>query len=178
MAERIIRTLGDPVLREPCKPIQSITPAIEKLLDDMVATLYGGDNRAGLAAPQIGVPKRISVMDYDNSGLIELINPEIVEKSGEQAGWEACLSIPGMYGKVQRAEYVKVKSLNRKGEEVFYEGEGKLAVCMQHEIDHLDGVLFIDHVQPGQLFRDSDNKAIDVLEAIRFSRRGGGQKQF
>jgi peptide deformylase len=172
LAERIIRKLGDPVLREECKPILELTPAIHKLLDDMVYTLHATENRAGLAAPQVGVPKRISVMDYEGSGLIEFINPEIIEQSGEQFAWEACLSIPGLYGIVKRAQFVKIKSLNRAGEEVFYEGEGKLAVCMQHEIDHLDGILFIDHVEPGQLFKDDDNQPADLLEVIRLSRSG------
>lgn len=102
LAERIIRKLGDPMLREKCKPVLALTPALLNLLDDMVTTLYGSENRAGLAAPQIGVPKRMSVMDYENSGLIELINPDITERSGEQYAWEACLSIPGIYGRVKR----------------------------------------------------------------------------
>lgn len=170
MAQRIIRQLGDPVLRVACHAVGQMTPAVLRLLDDLVETLYGGENRAGLAAPQVGVAKQITVMDYDGSGLIELINPEIVERTGEQVGYEACLSIPGMYGKVKRSQYVKVKSLTRQGEEVFYEGEGKLAVCMQHEIDHLHGILFIDHVEPGHLYRDGTGESLDVFEVIRTSR--------
>lgn len=169
MAERSIRKLDDPILRVKCKPISTVTSAILKLLNDMVDTIYGSDNRAGLAAPQIGIAKRINVLDYDNSGLIEFINPEIVECSGEQYSWEACLSIPGFYGKVKRAQYVKIGSLNRAGEEVFYEAKGKLAMCMQHEIDHLDGILYIDHVEPGQLFSEQDNKPVDLLEMLRLS---------
>lgn len=171
MAQRIIRTLGDPTLREKCKFVSTITPAILKLLDDMVDTLYASDNRAGLAAPQIGIAKRINVMDYDNSGLIEFINPEIVERSGELSTWEGCLSIPGFYGQVKRSRYVKVRSLNRAGEEVFYEGEGKLAVCMQHEIDHLDGVLFIDHVEPSQFFTERDGRPADLFHLLSLSRK-------
>ncbi|QSO52076.1 peptide deformylase [Alicyclobacillus curvatus] len=170
MAQRFIRTLGDPILRVECKTIPAFTAGIVKLLDDMIETLYASDGRAGLAAPQVGVAKRVNVLDYDNSGLVELINPEIVATSGEQYTWEGCLSIPGYYGKVKRAQYVKVRSLNRAGEEVFYEGEGKLAVCMQHEIDHLDGILYIDHVEPGQLFREWDNKPVDVMAMIGLSR--------
>lgn len=170
MAERIIRMVGDPVLREVCKPVPGITPNVLKLLDDLVETLYAAPNRAGLAAPQVGVAKRIAVMDTGD-GLVELINPEIVEQSGEQFGPEACLSMPGMIGTVKRADYVKVKTLTRSGEEIFVEGEGHLARCMQHEIDHLNGVLFIDHVAPGHLFNEHSHERLDVYELIRISRQ-------
>ncbi|UFJ40751.1 peptide deformylase [Brevibacillus humidisoli] len=170
MAERSIRKIGDPVLRAVCKPVPKITPNVLKLLDDMGETLYATPNRAGLAAPQVGIAKRIVVMDC-GEGLIELINPEIVKTAGEQTGPEACLSIPGVYGYVKRARYVKVKTLTRSGDEVFYEGEDDLAVCMQHEIDHLNGVLYIDHVQQGQLFHEQSNKPLNVLEMINLSRR-------
>jgi peptide deformylase len=147
-----------------------VTPAVLKILNDMADTLYAA-NGAGLAAPQIGIGKQISVIDYHNSGLIEFINPEIVDRRGEQEGWEACLSIPGFYGRVRRSEYVKVRSLNRTGEEVFYEGEGPLAVAIQHEIDHLHGILYIDSVNPGQLFSEKDNQAVDVVNMIQLSRK-------
>lgn len=169
LAEKIIRKIGDPVLREACKPVPAVTPNIVKLLDDLTQTIRSGENRAGLAAPQVGIPKRVAVLEY-GSGLIELINPVIVERSGEQTGFEACLSIPGVYGTVKRARYVKVKTWNRAGEETFVEGVDQVAVCMQHEIDHLDGILYIDHVKPGQLFSEQDDKPIDVLQMIRMSK--------
>ncbi|MFM1655126.1 peptide deformylase [Brevibacillus sp. B_LB10_24] len=171
MAERTIRQLGDPVLRRVCKPISEITPNVNKLLDDLVDTLYAAPDRAGLAAPQVGIPKRIAVLDVGD-GLIELINPVIVKQKGSQTGAEACLSIPGAAGIVKRAEYVAVKTLNRAGEEIMIEGKGSLAVCLQHEIDHLDGILYIDHVKPGDLFHQQTRQPIDVLKMIQISRSG------
>lgn len=170
MTERLILKLGDPVLRKVCKPVNEINSSVIKLLDDMASTLYAGPNRAGLAAPQVGIPKRLVVLDC-GEGLIELINPEILESSGEQTGAEACLSLPGLIGKVTRANIVAVKTLNRSGQEVIITGEGFFARCLQHEIDHLNGVLYIDHVQPGQLFNEKTNEPLDVLEVIRFSRQ-------
>lgn len=171
MAERIIRTLGDPVLRSKSRPVPAMTSAMLKLLDDMAQTIYAGPNRSGLAAPQIGIAKRISVMDCGD-GLIELINPEIIDQSGEQEGWEACLSIPGIIGRVKRATHVTVRTWNRSGEEMTVDGEGYLARCMQHEIDHLNGILFIDHVDPGQLFDESGKTSLDVMKVIRMSHAG------
>ena len=168
MAERAIRFIGDPVLRKKCKAITQIDASTGKLLQDLQDTLYADHGRAGLAAPQIGVLKRAAVIDLGD-GLIELINPEIVEKKDSQIGHEACLSIPQVVGKVNRAKFVKVKTLNRAGEEIFIEGEGDLAVCLQHEIDHLDGILFLDHVQSGELFHNRTGKSINVLEMIRRS---------
>ncbi|MGE5703310.1 MAG: peptide deformylase [Clostridia bacterium] len=173
MAVRKIVKLGDPVLREVCKPIPEMTASTIKLLDDLVATLYAAPGRAGLAAPQIGIAKRVAVIDMGD-GLIELINPKIVKKSGTQYGTEACLSIPGVAGLVRRAKAVVVKTWNRVGEEVLVEGEGELARCMQHEIDHLDGILYLDHVKEGELFNPRTNRPLDVLEMIRFSRQNRG----
>ncbi len=110
----------------------------------MADTMYDAEG-VGLAAPQIGILKRVIVMDVgDEHGLIELINPEIIEKDGEQFGPEGCLSIPGLRGDVRRAERVKVKGLNRNGEEIVIEGRELLARCIQHEVDHLDGILYTD----------------------------------
>lgn len=172
MAERLIRKIGDPVLRQKCKPVAEITPNVIKLLNDLADTIHSGENRAGLAAPQVGIAKRLAVIDY-GTGLIELINPVIVERSGEQTGAEGCLSIPGVYGFVKRAKYVKVKTLDRSGNETFVEGTDHVAVCLQHEIDHLDGVLYIDHVKKGELFSEHDDKPLDVLHMIRLSKSGG-----
>ncbi|AEI40087.1 peptide deformylase [Paenibacillus mucilaginosus KNP414] len=148
-----------------------MTPTVLKLLNDLKETLYADSGRAGLAAPQIGIAKRVAVLDM-GEGLIELINPEIVEKSGEIASIEGCLSLPKLYGEVKRAEKVRVKTLNREGQEVFLEAEGRTAVCMQHEIDHLDGILYIDYLKDGELFNEDTGEAVSVWEAVRMSRSG------
>ncbi|WP_281887791.1 peptide deformylase [Paenibacillus sp. YYML68] len=144
MAIKIIVNDPDPILREKSKPVPTITPNIIKLLDDMADTMYDAEG-VGLAAPQIGILKRVIVMDCgDEHGLIELINPEIIEREGEMLGPEGCLSIPGLRGDVSRAARVKVKGLNRHGEEIVIEGTELLARCIQHEVDHLDGILYTD----------------------------------
>ncbi|WP_159881619.1 peptide deformylase [Paenibacillus puerhi] len=171
MAEKIIRNIGDPVLREKCRPIGAVNSTIIKLLDDLRDTLYAVPGRAGLAAPQVGIAKRAAVLDC-GTGLIELINPEIIERSGSQEGAEGCLSIPNVYGFVTRAQAIKVKTLTRSGEETVLEAEGHLAVCMQHEIDHLDGILYIDHVKQGDLYDETTDKPIRVLDLIRLSKQG------
>jgi peptide deformylase len=147
-----------------------ITSGLIKLLDDLAETLYAAPERAGLAAPQVGIPKRIAVMDLGD-GLIELINPEIIKAKGTQVGPEACLSIPGVMGTVKRAKHVVVKTWNRSGEEILIEAKGPLARCLQHEIDHLNGILFIDHVRQGHLFNEHTKEPLDVLEMIRISRQ-------
>ena len=114
------------------------------LIEDMKETMYKEDG-VGLAAPQVGILKRIAVIDV-GEGPITIINPEIIEQKGSYIDIEGCLSIPGRQGEVERPEWVKVKALNEKGEEVIYEGEGLLARAFCHEIDHLDGILFIDKI--------------------------------
>lgn len=144
MAIRVIVKYPDPILREKSVEVRNINKNIIKLLDDMAETMYDADG-VGLAAPQVGVSKRVTVIDVgDEHGLIELINPEIIEKSGEQIGPEGCLSFPGIVGEVRRAQKCKVRALNRYGEVFEIEGEGLLARAFQHEIDHLNGVLFTD----------------------------------
>lgn len=135
----------DPILREKSKPVPKITPNIIKLLDNMADTMYDA-NGVGLAAPQIGILKRVIVVDVggDDQELFEVINPEIISSSGDQFGAEGCLSIPGLYGDVKRFEKVTVKGLDRNGMEIMIKAEGFLARAFQHEIDHLNGVLFTD----------------------------------
>lgn len=169
MAEREILPFGDPVLRKKAKPVLELTPKILRILDDMADTLYAEPGRAGLAAPQIGILRRMIVMDC-GEGLIELINPEILEMQGEQIGPEACLSYPGYTGIVKRANVVKISTLTRSGETRYIGGEGYLARCIQHEIDHLNGILFIDHVEDGQLFRDQTGQKADLMQALKISR--------
>lgn len=156
MAVKLIRKLGDPVLRSKAKPITEITPRIHKLLDDLWDTMYAEPNGAGLAAPQIGILRRAAVIDLkDGFGKLELINPEIIHREGQQQVVDGCLSIPDMYYKTIRPEKVVVKALNRQGEPLEIEGSGTLAHCLAHEIDHLDGILFIDYL---------DNPSLRQLE--------------
>lgn len=148
MAIRNIRTIGDEVLRKKSRRVEEINDRILTLLDDMRETMYEADG-VGLAAPQVGILKRVVVIDVGN-GPLYLINPEIIETEGEYLDEEGCLSIPGQQGNVLRPERVKAKALNEKGEEIIIEGEGLLARCLCHEIDHLDGVLFVDKLVEGE----------------------------
>jgi len=145
MAIRTIRKNEDPILRKKCKPVVRIDGKVLDLLDDMVETMYATDNGAGLAAPQVGILKRLVVYDM-GEGLVELINPKIVEEEGVQVVTEGCLSLPGKWGSLERPKWVKVRALNRRGEDVEIQGHGEVAKCLCHEIDHLDGNLFTDKV--------------------------------
>ena len=144
MAIRIIREADDEILRKKCKPVKAFDEKLHTLLDDMAETMPNA-NGVGLAAPQVGMLKRVVVIDI-GEGLIELINPEIIETSGEQTGSEGCLSVPGKAGDVTRPNYVKVRAFDRNGEEYEVEGEELMARALCHEIDHLDGILYIDLV--------------------------------
>lgn len=148
MAIKIVRKEGDPVLRQVAKPVPEVTSNIQKLLTDMAETMYENQG-IGLAANQIGILKRCLVADVGEGGpgLIELVNPEVVHAEGEQLGAEGCLSIPGVTGDVLRAEHIIVKGLDRNGQEIQINASGLLARCLLHEIDHLNGVLFTDHVR-------------------------------
>ena len=145
MAIRQIRVQGDDVLTKVCRPVKEITPRIATLIEDMIDTMYEYDG-VGLAAPQVGILKRIVVIDIGD-GLLELINPEIIETSGEQIGEEGCLSVIGESGIVRRPNVVKVRAYNRKGQLFEIEGEELLARAFCHEIDHLDGILYVDKVE-------------------------------
>ena len=145
MATRKIREIGDEVLTKPCKEVTKLTLRTKVLINDMLDTMYEALG-VGLAAPQVGVLKRIVVIDV-GEGPIVLINPEIIETSGEQSGEEGCLSVPGKSGMVTRPDYVKVRALNEDMEEIELEGEGLLARAFCHEIDHLDGKMYVDLVE-------------------------------
>ncbi len=145
MALRKIRLSTDEVLRKKSKEVTEINDKILELLDDMADTMYDA-NGVGLAAPQVGVLRRVVVIDI-GEGLIELINPVILETDGEQFGEEGCLSVPGKLGDVRRPNYCKVEALNRDGEKIIVEGEELMARALCHEIDHLEGVLYIDKVE-------------------------------
>ena len=142
MAIRQIRYSKDPILRKVSREVSEISERIEILLDDMVDTMYKYEG-AGLAAPQIGGLRRIAVIDI-GEGIIKLINPEIIEEEGENIDVEGCLSVPSRAGTVKRPERVKVKYLDEFGKEKTIEGTGLLAKALCHEIDHLNGILFID----------------------------------
>ena len=147
MAIRKIRTIGDDVLRKQCKPLTEITNRDITLIKDMAETMYEADG-VGLAAPQVGILKRLFEIDLrDEDGLMVFINPEILETSGSQIDDEGCLSIPGKSEEVERPNYVKVKAINAKGEEFILEAEGLLARAILHENDHLNGTLYVDHVK-------------------------------
>ena len=152
MAIRNIRIMGDPILEKVCKEVKEVTPRIKELIEDMLETMYDA-NGVGLAAPQVGILKRIVVIDV-GEGPIVLVNPVIVESSGEQTGEEGCLSVPGMSGIVTRPNYVKVRALNEDMEEIEMEGEGLLARAFCHEIDHLDGKMYVSLVE-GELHQTS-----------------------
>lgn len=145
MALREIRTLGDETLRKKCKPVREVNDRVRMLLQDIEDTLKCDDNGAGLAAPQIGILRRLIVVNGPD-GYLKLVNPEIVASEGEHEVEEGCLSVPGRWGKLMRPVKVTVKALNENGEEVTIEAENDYAKLFCHEIDHLDGILFIDKV--------------------------------
>ena len=151
MAVLDIREYGkDDVLLKTCKPVKELTPKLKTLIEDMYDTMYDADG-VGLAAPQVGVLRRICVIDI-GEGPVTLINPVVLETSGEQTGNEGCLSVPGKTGIVTRPNYAKVKALNENMEEVIVEGEGLFARCVLHEYDHLEGILFIDKSADGKIY--------------------------
>ena len=143
MALRTIVKEGDPVLTKHCRPVTSFDERLHTLLDDMTETLLDAGG-VGLAGPQVGVLRRVVVIDLDEDGMLELINPEIIEQSGEQDGMEGCLSVPGEYWMVKRPNYAKVRAQDRNGEWFELEGEELIARCICHECDHLDGHLYTE----------------------------------
>ncbi|WP_371363766.1 Peptide deformylase [Sporomusa rhizae] len=143
MAIRQIRLLDDEILRKKSKVVESVDDEIRQILYDMADTMYNTENGGGLAAPQVGILKRLVVIDM-GQGLIKLVNPKIIKKEGKQKVIEGCLSIPNTFGKLIRPAKVTVQALNENGEEIIVTGTGGLAKCFCHEIDHLDGVLFTD----------------------------------
>ena len=143
MAKLKIVKVGDDILRKRCRPVEEITPKIHRLLDDMAETMRAAQG-VGLAAPQVGILRRIVVIEVEEGNLIELINPKIIAYAGEQEGTEGCLSVPNKWGTVKRPMHVTVRALNRYGEEFEITGSEFLARAFCHELDHLDGKLYID----------------------------------
>jgi peptide deformylase len=143
MAKLNIRKNNDPILRKVCRPVEAITPRVLTLLDDMTETMRNADG-VGLAAPQVGVLRRIVVIETEPGNVLELINPKIIAYAGEQEGIEGCLSLPGKSGIVKRPMHVTVRAINRKGETVEISGSELLARAFCHELDHLEGKLYTD----------------------------------
>ncbi len=167
MALRTIREYGDDVLARPCKEVKEITPRVRELVEDMLETMYDA-NGVGLAAPQVGVLKRIVVIDVSPEAdqPIVMINPQILETDGEQTGYEGCLSLPGKSGVVTRPNYVKAKAIDLDGNEYEIEGEELLARAICHELDHLDGHMYVEMVQ-GDLVDNEDLIAQQEEDAER-----------
>ena len=145
MAVLDIKRAGNPVLKKVSEPVKRIDKKVKRILKDMTDTLYKSGNGIGLAAPQVGILQRIVVIDLqDGKGLLELINPVITKKEGSRIACEGCLSVPNFEGEVERAEYVECEYTDPHGKKQFIAADGLMAVCLQHEIDHLDGILFTD----------------------------------
>ena len=147
---------GDPVLKKKSRPVEKFDARLAELLDDMRQTLYSAEG-VGLAAVQVGVLRRVVVVDVGD-GLLELVNPEIIEAEGEQRESEGCLSLPGEYGETIRPAVVKVKAQNREGKWCIYKGDGLKARCFCHEIDHLDGILFTERLAPEASIQSTVNR--------------------
>ena len=154
MAVLPIRTVPDPVLRRKTNRVTTVDKSVKKLVNDMLETLHAEEGRAGVAAPQVGVSLRITVINVpEHEGDIVLINGEIVRRKGERVVSEGCLSIPGYTGEVKRAESVTAKGLDINGKAIRIKGVGLLAQALEHELDHLDGVLYIDKLENKDTFR-------------------------
>jgi peptide deformylase len=171
MAKLTILEFPDPKLRKRAIPVGTVDDTLNTLIDDMFETMYDAPG-IGLAATQVDVHIRLLVVDVsaDNNEPIALINPEILEKDGETVSEEGCLSVPGYYEEVKRAEHVRVRFLDRNGEEAELETEGLLAICIQHEIDHLEGKLFVDYISEAKrqrirkrLLRDKRQQSADAV---------------
>jgi peptide deformylase len=157
MAVLSVRRYGDPVLRQVAQPVEAVTPEIRALLADMIDTMWGQVG-VGLAAPQIGVSLRIFVMDNGKGGARAFINPIVTRRGGTVREEEGCLSVPGIFADVERSKWLTIEALDGDGERVTFEAHGLEAKVIQHEIDHLDGVLFIDRLPP--VTRDRIKKRI------------------
>ena len=148
MAVREVREIGDPILNKTCKEVKEVTERTLELIDDMFETMYE-TNGVGLAAPQVGILKRIVVIDTTGEDPVLMINPRIIEASGEQTGYEGCLSVPGKSGMVTRPNYVKAVAYNENMEQFIIEGTELMARAICHELDHLDGHLYVEKVEGG-----------------------------
>lgn len=146
-----IRTAPDPVLRQKAKRVRVVDGPIQRLIDDMLETIYAVPGRVGLAAPQVGISLRVIVIGIPEQEDVVLINPQVVRRSGERLVDEGCLSVPGYSGQIKRSETVTVKGRDRSGKEIRIKASELLAQALEHEIDHLNGVLYIDHLESPEL---------------------------
>jgi len=162
MAVLPIRTVPDPVLRRKTKRVSSIDKAVKKLVADMRETLHAEDGRVGLAAPQVGVSLRVTVIGMPGEADIVLINGEIVRRKGRRLVSEGCLSIPGYVGELERAESVTAKGLDISGKEIRIKADGLLSQALEHEIDHLDGILYIDRMENKDALRKIQPQEIEI----------------
>lgn len=167
MATRQIIERGDETLGKVCRPVTSFDARLHQLIDDMRETLELAHGY-GLAAPQVGILRRVCLVTGSDDEIIELVNPVLIETSGEQGGYEGCLSVPGLYGWVKRPAKAKVRAQDRNGNFFEVEDEGMTARCFCHELEHLDGHLFTEHVE-GKLYTESE---LDAAQEERRSKRG------
>ena len=157
-----IRVFPDPILKRKAKRVRNIDGSIKKLINDMIETMRSVPGRAGLAAPQIGVSLRVIVIGLPEEDDIVLINPEIVKKTGERSVDEGCLSVPGYVGQIKRAESVTVKGRNRDGKEIRIKADGLLTQALEHEIDHINGVLYVDHLESGNALHKIEPEEVET----------------
>ena len=157
-----IRVLPDPILRQKSKRVRIIDGSIQKLISDMIETMHSVPGRVGLAAPQVGVSLRVIVLGLPEAEDIAIVNPEIVRRRGERLIDEGCLSVPGYFGQVKRAESVTVKGRDQSGKEIRIKAEGLLAQALEHEIDHLSGMLYIDHLESMDELRKVGQEEIEL----------------
>lgn len=153
MALRAIRINDDPILKKHCKKVEVVDDKIRQILNDMLDTLHATSNGAAIAAPQVGILKRLVVIDMGelSNGVLKLVNPEIIDQEGEQLCEEGCLSFPDRWAQTRRPNRVTVKALDENGNPVTLTGEGDLSKCFCHELDHLDGIVFLDKAVPGSV---------------------------
>ncbi len=157
-----IRSLPDPILRKKAKRVSNIDGSVKKLIGDMIETMHAEPGRVGLAAPQVGVPLRVIVINKPDEEEVVIINPEIVRRKGERVLDEGCLSIPGYIGQIKRAEQITVKGRDRNGKEIRIKAEGLLAQALEHEIDHLKGSLYIDHLESAESLRKIETEETQI----------------
>jgi len=162
MAILPILTLPDPVLRQKAKRVRNIDGSIQRLIADMLETVKADPGRAALAAPQVGVSLRVIVIDIPGAEDVVLVNPEIVKSSGERAVTEGCLSVPGYYGEIKRARRVTAKGRDASGKEIRIKADGLLAQALQHEIDHLNGMLYVDHLESQEKLHKIEDETLKL----------------
>lgn len=170
MALRNILTEGDPALNKPCRPVEKFDAKLHALIDDLRETLSAA-NGAGLAAPQIGILRRVVIVVDENEEMLELVNPVIIHQEGEQDGYEGCLSVPGLYGAVKRPNIVTIRAQDRDGNTFERTGEDLVARCFCHETEHLDGHLFTEKVE-GRLYTPEELDAMNEPEKPKKRKKG------